>query len=94
MSTEQPVTGIGETDPNQPSNNNQTATDDSTAEMTASSSDSNESDLGGGGGNRLRQRPTRRRHGPAKMNRARPAKTSVACSINLSRSNQLSRKAK
>ena len=39
MSTEQPVTGIGETDPNQPSNNNQTATDDSTAEMTASSTD-------------------------------------------------------
>ena len=44
MSTEQPVTGIGETDPNQPSTTNQTATDNSTAEMTSPSSDSNESD--------------------------------------------------
>jgi len=44
MSTEQPVTGIGETDPNQPSTTNQTATDNSTAEMTSPSSDSTESD--------------------------------------------------
>jgi small subunit ribosomal protein S1 len=44
MSTEQPVTAIGETDPNQPSTNNQTATDNSTAEMTSPSSDSSESD--------------------------------------------------
>lgn len=44
MSTEQPVTGIGETDPNQPSTTNQTATDNSTAEMTSPSSDSNQSD--------------------------------------------------
>jgi len=44
MSTEQPVTGIGETDPNQPSTTNQTATDNSTAEMTSPSSDSSESD--------------------------------------------------
>jgi small subunit ribosomal protein S1 len=43
MSTEQPVTAIGETDPNQPSTTNQTATDNSTAEMTSPSSDSNES---------------------------------------------------
>src|SRR6185436_18868906 len=44
MATEQPVTAIGETDPNQPSTNNQTATDNSTAEMTSPSSDSSESD--------------------------------------------------
>jgi small subunit ribosomal protein S1 len=43
MSTEQPVTAIGETDPNQPSTTNQTATDNSTAEMTSPSSDSSES---------------------------------------------------
>jgi small subunit ribosomal protein S1 len=43
MSTEQPVTAIGETDPNQPSTNNQTATDNSTAEMTSPNSDSIES---------------------------------------------------
>jgi small subunit ribosomal protein S1 len=43
MSTEQPVTAIGETDPNQPSTTNQTATDNSTAEMTSPSSDSDES---------------------------------------------------
>jgi small subunit ribosomal protein S1 len=36
MSTEQPVTAVGEPDPNQPSTHNQTATDNSTAEMTAS----------------------------------------------------------
>ena len=44
MATEQPVTAIGETDPNQPSTTNQTATDNSTAEMTSPSSDSSESD--------------------------------------------------
>lgn len=43
MSTEQPVTAVGETDPNQPSTDNQTATDNSTAEMTSPSSDSSES---------------------------------------------------
>src|SRR5215475_13211464 len=36
MSTEQPVTAIGESDSNQPSTHNQTATDNSTAEMTTS----------------------------------------------------------
>jgi small subunit ribosomal protein S1 len=42
MSTEQPVTAVGETDPNQPSTENQTATDNSTAEMTSPSSDLSE----------------------------------------------------
>ena len=42
MSTEQPVTAIAETDPNQPSTENQTATDNSTAEMTSPSPDSSE----------------------------------------------------
>jgi len=42
MSTEQPVTAVGETDPNQPSTDNQTATDNSTAEMMSPSPDSSE----------------------------------------------------
>lgn len=42
MSTEQPVTAIGDTDPNQPSTNNHTATDNSTTEMTAPSGEATE----------------------------------------------------
>ena len=39
MSTEQPVTTVGETDANQPSTENQTASDNSTTQMTAPSGD-------------------------------------------------------
>ena len=39
MSTEQPVTAIGETDQTNLQRNNQTATDNSSAEMTSPSSD-------------------------------------------------------
>src|SRR5882724_5293604 len=37
MSTEQPVTAVGDADANQPSTDNQTATDNSTTQMTAPS---------------------------------------------------------
>jgi small subunit ribosomal protein S1 len=40
MSTEQPVTTVGEPDPNQPSTNNQSATDNSTTEVEASADNS------------------------------------------------------
>ena len=71
MSTEQPVTAIGETDPNQPSTTNQTATDNSTAEMTAPSV-TDESIGGGSPAAAMIPRAT------AKTNRARPARTSVS----------------